>query len=254
MGPPSICQPPSAASLSLRSRKPRGLPRHQVPLLSPWEQARPPFKNLQLTNVRVFPDLQHNLLSTNAVTADGGTIVMEGDSCKIIKDGMVSFTATKDPAVGGLYTTPICLICTSESENTTDSLTGWHKRLGHLHHEGISTLQREGLVSGIQINDESWVECDSCAIAKGHREAHDTRARRRPEAVGEIVSADLVGPLEIVSKEGCRYVSTIVDHYSGYTDVRTLESKSSIPVLEHVRSFVAEWWDMPAIVESTRCS
>lgn len=71
---------------------------------------------------------------------------------------------------------------------------------------------------------------------KGEKQPQDDQSSRVPTAVGEIFSADVMDLKAIIGNDGEKFVSVIVDHYSGYTYTRSLPSKESELIRKLYRS------------------
>lgn len=203
-------------------------------------------QNPIIDGVQLVPGLRFNLLSTIAATDEGFKVLMEGDTCIFEKDGQILLKATKNPEHGGLFTIESikphekCLLSKSDSVvEKKATLQEWHTRLAHLHPSGILALERDKLVSGLKITQKNWSACLECAASKMPRCPQSRESSRIPEAIGDIVSADIVGPISPPCRGGGRYISCITDHFSGYTDVRILSHKSGSNILEHLKYFLA---------------
>ena len=201
-------------------------------------------QNPIIDGVQLVPGLRYNLLSTVAATDEGFKVLMEGDTCIFEKNRQVLLKATKNPELGGLFTIKSikphskCLLTKSDSvPQIKATLQEWHTRLAHLHPSGILALQRDQLVSGLKITQKEWNTCIECAASKIPRCNQSQESSRIPEAIGEIVSADIIGPIGPPFRGGGRYISCITDHYSGYTDVRVLSHKLGSNILDHLKHF-----------------
>jgi hypothetical protein len=94
-----------------------------------------------------------------------------------------------------------------------DSLKNWHERLGHIHKQRVIQLSK-GLAEGIGLGDEADFDCEVCKQTKMTVENHPKEKNRSPSHPGHIVSGDITGPFDVESFS-MRYVSVLVDHYSG---------------------------------------
>lgn len=69
--------------------------------------------------------------------------------------------------------------------------------------------------------------CDGCAIGKMHRLPFKQRADQ-PVIVGEIIQADVFGPIETTSMGGARYYVCFKDDYSRFRRLFFLKYKSEV--------------------------
>ena len=105
-----------------------------------------------------------------------------------------------------------------------------------IHPSNILDLERENLVTGLQTSSANMPPCKDCLVTKAPRLPQDLEASRVPESIGDIVSADIMGPLDPPCSGGGRYISAITDHFSGYTDIGIVTHNN---VLQHVQEFFA---------------
>ena len=103
------------------------------------------------------------------------------------------------------------------SANVTDTSWLWNFRYGHLIFGGLSTLQRNNMVSGLhQIAAPSQV-CEECAVGKQQRNQFPKGKSWRAKNVLELVHSDLCSPINPSSNGGKRYIITFIDDFSRYT-------------------------------------
>jgi transposase InsO family protein len=193
-------------------------------------------------NVRYVPDLVNPLFSVISAVEDGCKVIMTKDKCIVEKDGHELLVAHKDPEEGGLFR---IVNCNSSTEHKAyafaavrASLQDWHRRLGHLCKEKVEEITRDEKVDGIELTNHNWSTCEDCAFGKTTRTAQDRIANRTPERPGDIISADIIGPIKPPSMNGARYVSVIIDHYTSYTDIRCFATKEAAAVAEHLEYFI----------------
>ena len=170
---------------------------------------------ITFTGVLYIPKLRINLLSCSKMAAKGlETRLLE--SAKILKDGEILLEGVQED---GLYRVElekgmVNLMTAGEARRL------WHRRLAHVHEQGVVDMSRKGVVKGMHLlcpakgKGEEESPCESCEIGKAKRTPFPlstSRARRKLE----IVWSDLHGPLRTSSKgRRARYVLTLVDDYS----------------------------------------
>jgi len=131
-----------------------------------------------IADVFYLPELKNNLLSIGQLQERNLAILMQHGECKIYhhERGLVMSTqmsanrmfillAERETQVQTQISIPTCFKTTSEAP--TDL---WHHRYGHLHFEGLSTLSRKKMVTGMPHLSESSAVCTVCMTGKQHRE------------------------------------------------------------------------------------
>ncbi|KAF8160501.1 hypothetical protein BJ912DRAFT_865659, partial [Pholiota molesta] len=88
-----------------------------------------------------------------------------------------------------------------------------HRRLGHVSHEMVRHLIREGMITGVELDESSKPTfCTSCEWGKGHRRAiQKIREGERAKAAGEEVHSDLWGPASVETINRKRYFASFTD-------------------------------------------
>src|ERR1700731_1782339 len=144
-------------------------------------------RTVTLHKVMHAPKLSMNLVSL-------GALQREGAQYRSTETGLV-VTLGKDELMHrqlkeGLYRVE-CIDGSTEAAFATSSgasMRTWHRRMGHLHLEGIRELARKGMVHGLTISssDHNRV-CEGCAIGKSHRLPLPKTSQPRYEGMDLIV-------------------------------------------------------------------
>ena len=220
------------------------------------KQRRGPKLTIQVKHV---PGLKFNLLSVSDIDNLGGRVLFDRGACHVMKGDKLILKGCKRASEPGIYTIVTddhppgfertieehagrnskSLIAIVDENNNPDksSLMELHERLGHINVDQIRKLVRARLITGVDIDDDSVIDCASCLKGKLSRKRHAKRASRQPQRLGEIVSADLIGPFPVEGLYGERYISQIIDHYSSWTSVKCLKDKTAESVLAHAQEF-----------------
>ncbi|MGZ5551084.1 MAG: hypothetical protein ACXW07_10085, partial [Nitrososphaeraceae archaeon] len=119
-------------------------------------------------------------------------------------------------------------------------LTLWHERMGHISAQSLAKLRARKCVHGIdkinpkEINNLIRFECTHCALAQAHRVKFSNKSKQ-PLAtkIMERFHCDVAGPItigenkdqEIESLAGNKYLSIIVDEYSGKIFSQAMRTK-----------------------------
>jgi len=108
----------------------------------------------------------------------------------------------------------------------TDPTSLWHHRLGHLNFRDLTRMAAEQLVLGLptRLTAPQTPLCIPCIKGKAHRQPFpesDTRANKP----GELLHADVCGPINPSARGGFRYFLVIVDDNSRFGKVYLLKKK-----------------------------
>lgn len=199
-----------------------------------------------VNGVRLVPELDQQLFSIVAAVEDGCQVHIDKEKCTVFKNGEPIITASKEPHKGGLFIIDQECNGTSTNKNHTFCLLGQtakenlqtaHRRLGHISAEHILELVSKNLVEGISISDKSMPTCQTCPLGKTCKSKQTKLARRQARHVGDIISADVIGPIKPTSN-GARYISMMIDHYSSYASVMLIKTKSTESLLDHIIPFL----------------
>lgn len=117
-----------------------------------------------------------------------------------------------------------------EANVSCSDLKTWHDRLGHVNKKTISRMAKDGLVKGVQLNeeeDESFF-CESCQLGKQHKLLFNKEASKNRYQPGEMFHSDVCGPMLMQSLGGARYFVLFKDDASGYHHVSFIKHKSDV--------------------------
>ena len=193
-----------------------------------------------LTDVWYVPELRVNLFSLIVAEMKGYCISAENSQLQLIRDGVVVGTGMRDGK--SLYKMNMRVIKPDESaavyladaaKPKNEKLQFWHERFCHQNKRYVKEfLQREGVNLSL---DEYF--CEACAFGKSHRMPFYSRTCRATKP-GEIIHADVCGPMEESSLRGMRYYVCFKDDFSRYRRVYFLVLKSE--VVDKLKEFLAE--------------
>jgi Reverse transcriptase (RNA-dependent DNA polymerase)/gag-polypeptide of LTR copia-type/Integrase core domain/GAG-pre-integrase domain/Zinc knuckle len=195
---------------------------------------------LTLTEVLYSPEVGYTLVSIGRLDECGYSATFEGGQCTIRGDN--GETIGHIPKSGkGLYK-----VVHEDGESSfaaTEKLTVMelHRRMGHISPGIAKKLVKNGLVTGIRIDDSSngVVFCESCVYAKATRKpvAKEREGERATEFGGEV-HTDLWGPAPVATIRGRRYYVTFTDDKTRMTYLHLLKRKSD--TLAAYKDFEAE--------------
>ena len=108
-----------------------------------------------------------------------------------------------------------------------DELGEWHEKLGHMSVEMMIKLSNKNLVKGMPVFDnKARLSCGACATGKQTRAVHPVTGQKSSSRIQEMIQKDLMGPTEVASIAGKRYIMVCVDDFSRYTWTEFLKEKS----------------------------
>ena len=185
-----------------------------------------------IEKVLFVPGLGTNLLSIAAVTDAGVTV-------KFVQSH-VFFTLNQTVVMKGerigrkLYHLAIVPISSPSNEDVacfvtpaSPSIEIWHQRFAHTNYKTISKMFSSNMVDGLAFNEQKIPDepCLGCAFGKMTRSPFPV-GRVRATQIGQLVHADLCGPMHVSSPKGAKYFALFTDDYSGWRVVFFLQQKS----------------------------
>ena len=167
-----------------------------------------------LKDVLYAPSMGVTLVSISRIAAAGSTVVFSGDNCRIFNSAKTLIG--KIEMSQGLYRVysahdePAGYAGRVKELLTIDEL---HRRLGHVAHEAAKKLVDDGLVKGVELDEESKpTVCVSCEWGKGHRKAiRKAREEEQPDNPGDEVHSDLWGPASVETINRKEYFISFTD-------------------------------------------
>lgn len=191
-----------------------------------------------LNDVWYVPEARHQLFSIRQAAERGNDILFDSDGVKVLCDGEL---VAAGRLVRSVYVMdmrvriPGVSIAKANLATSADVLQGWHERFGHQDKRHVrDVLSRFGI--SCRSSDTSDF-CDGCVLGKSHRKPFHSRVNR-PTAVGELIHADVNGPMSVDSIDGFRYYVVFKDDYSQFVRIFLMKRKSE--VAGHLDSFLRE--------------
>ena len=165
-------------------------------------------KTMLLKKVLVVPDIKRKIVSVAALCADGYQVKFN-EVCVIEFQNEIICKIT---ATNGLFV----LSQTNEVNHVLGKLE--HERMGH----ASKNIMRK---HGVRPPSES---CSSCIYGEHRAKKVSRKGSNRvfSQHLLELVHMDLIGPLEIESFGGAKYVLSIIDDFSRFSFVYFLKQKS----------------------------
>ena len=152
---------------------------------------------------------------------------------------------TGDRVGESLYQLHAVTKCTGESSEvasaaaaSSNPLTLWHLRFAHLNCRDILKMASTNAVKGLHIgNPTKPLVCEGCIFGKSHRLKFPVGGGRA-DNVGDLIHADVCGPMHVPTPEGYRYFVLFKDDCSRFSVVKLMKNKNEAGA--HFVEF-AEW-------------
>ena len=103
----------------------------------------------------------------------------------------------------------------------------WHKRLGYLNYKSLKKLSDAGAVRGLpKIGKQLSEVCGPCQHSNQLKTTHKVVQYTSTFNVVQLLHMDLMGPMQVESIAGKRYIFVCVDDFSRFTWVSFIREKS----------------------------
>lgn len=185
------------------------------------------WRRKHLTNVLYVPEIHMNLFSQGKVLDRGHKLNSDNKRCEIVKNGNIVAVGVRR---GGLFQMLFKIIEPTGVDAIVAniavkriSLRLWHERLGH---QNVGHVKKFLQSNGIDFVNEEFT-CEACVYGKHHRGSFKLR-EKKSKSCGDIVHADVCGPMQENSIAGSRYFLLMRDDYSKYRFVYFLKQKSEV--------------------------
>lgn len=188
-----------------------------------------------ITDVLYVPEIHLNLFSSGKAMDRGYQLRSDNERCQLLSDSDVVAVGARYEKLFRMFFKVVELRqnewAIANVAVKKVSLRVWHERLGHQHAAHVKKfLQGRDIVF---INEE--FACEACVYGKHHRGSFKSR-EEISTTCGEIVHADVCGPMEENSLGGSRYFLLLKDDFSHFRCVYFLNQKSE--VASNIKKFV----------------
>lgn len=176
------------------------------------------------------PEMEKNLLSFSKMTDRGNKLLAQNDIVKIFneKENLIAIGVKKENLyylTGNIVQNVTSNMSVNEKMSDKEK---FHRLLGHVNFNYLTTLCKRKLVDGLPENLESeYLKCATCIESKMHNLPFENN-RYRAKKILEIVHTDLNGPHKTTGYNGEKYFLTFVDDYSKAGMVYTIKTKDEV--------------------------
>ncbi|GKA38569.1 retrovirus-related pol polyprotein from transposon TNT 1-94 [Tanacetum coccineum] len=181
--------------------------------------------SLNIHDVSHVENLSFNLLSIGQICDKKFKVLFSETGSEILKDDITIGRGIRknDLYIMKMGNSPKDSLCLTSID---DTLTLWHRRLGHANMRLIQSLSSKELVRNLpKLKFENHF-CDACNIGKQVHTSHKAKNMVSTTKCLELLHMDLFGPSAVQSYGGNFYTLVIVDDYSRYTWTRFLKHKN----------------------------
>ena len=180
------------------------------------------------------PNLRKNLFSTGVVTQKGFDLRLTSDNVFIYSQRNLIAYGKREK--NNLYRM-IFKVITKHEANVIENndLTLWHQRLAHINGGALRKMINKELVNGIKISNDNAFFCECCVLGKQHRLPFKKSIKMRKTRVGELIHADLCGPMPTDSVGGSKYFLLLKDDHSCFRTVYFLKRVIRLNTLKNLK-------------------
>lgn len=179
----------------------------------------------RIDDVLYVPDLKRNLFSIGVITQKGFNLRLTSENALIYSGNDLIAYGKREK--NNLYRIMFKVITKYEANVTVkNDLSLWHQRLAHINCKALRDMINKNLVTGIKLESNNTFFCECCILGKQHKLPFNKIAQTRKSKAGELIHADLCGPMPTDSVGGSKYFLLLKDDYSCYRTVFFLRHKS----------------------------
>lgn len=102
----------------------------------------------------------------------------------------------------------------------------WHQRLGHINCKALCKMIKNNQVTGIKVDNYDSSLCECCVLGKQYKLPFNKNIRVKKAKIGDLIHADLCGPMPTDSVGGSKYFLLLKDDHSCFRTVYFLKHKS----------------------------
>ena len=159
---------------------------------------------------------------------------VQKNNCEFTRDGKVQTIGYRKNRLFEIHMQVLIpsSIMANVASGKSNSLQLWHHRLGHQNLDHVKSIHRK---NNISIDNDVSDVCEGCFFGKQHRLPFQSSSNRAVSC-GEVIYADICGPMEENSIGGSKYFLLLKDDFSRYKWVYFIKQKDEVK--ERIRDFL----------------
>lgn len=178
-----------------------------------------------LSNVNYVPEMKYNLFSTEATLQQGYEMTVNNNTWTFTRNDEVCAIGVRE---GKLFKMQLRINkCENEeaylSVSQQHSLYDWHCILGHQNVNQVKQILKRSNITPQTSKNETFF-CEACIFGKQSRQSFG-QSSSVTKQVGDLIVADVCGPMEATSVGGSKYFLLLKDDFSKFRSVYFLKSK-----------------------------
>ena len=157
------------------------------------------------------------------------TFTSDGVFIKSLKNNIVYSEGRRIKGLYALVKKAVQLDATSYFASTANDLQLYRERLGQQNKLYVKEFLKQ---LNTEVREDNDTLCDGCARGKMHRLPFNSKPRQT-EAVGELIHADLKGPMSETSLGGAKYFICFKDYFL-FETIKTKSVQWRQTIRQHV--------------------
>jgi len=182
----------------------------------------------RLDKVLLVKGLTTNLISISQLCDKGLSVNFSKSECLVTdKKGKVSMKGIRSKDNCYMWLSQEKALLSSCLLSKEEEVKLWHQKLGHLNLQGMNKAIYVEAIRGLpKLNNVEGSVCGECQVGKQTRMSHSRLEHQGTSKVLELLHMDLMGPMQVSSIGGNKYVLVVVDDFSRFTWVNFIREKS----------------------------
>ena len=177
----------------------------------------------KLKSVLHVEGLKTNLISISQLCDQNLLVKFTKNMCKVFNDSQ-EYVLEGARSIDNCYKLLQSHTCPTTS---FDEIEIWHQMLGHLNYKNLTKIVNTGAIRGIpKLGIKKNRVCGPCQLGKQLKVSHKVLQQVTTTKILELLHMDLIGPMQVESIGGKKYIFVCVDDFSKFTLIDFIKEKS----------------------------